>query len=131
MGAKLVASGKEFVVCLATFSLSILFIGLGGLTKLIGAQFQKESFSHYGYPIWMMYLVGATELACGGMILVKRTRFVSAIIMILITIGVVVSMARAGELTWRVFGSPAVVTMAVAGSVAWLSRPQQRRRGRD
>ena len=106
---------------IAAIFLSILFAAMGGVTKLAGAQLQRDTFAHYGYPLWMMYALGVAELCCGGMILFGRLRFAAAIMMIYITLGVVFTMARAGELSWQAIGSPAVIAMAAAGFVAWSS----------
>ena len=91
------------------------------MTKLAGAQFQRDTFEHYGYPLWMMYLVGVAEILCGGMILFSRTRFAAAVMIICITVGVVLSMARVGELGWNAIASPAVIVMVVAVFIAWAS----------
>ena len=104
--------------------LSLLFIVMGGVTKLSGAQFQRDTFAHYGYPLWAMYLIGALELALGVLILFPRFRFMAACGMVLITIGVVMSVFKIGEFGLGLLVSPPVIVMLCAGMVALLCRPR-------
>ena len=103
--------------------LSILFIGMGGITKLAGAQFQRDTFAHFGYPAWFMYVIGGIELVCGLLILSSKSRFLAASSMVTVTIGVVFSMVRVGEVGIGTLASPPVVVMVAAGFVAWRCRP--------
>ena len=41
--------------------LSIIFL-FEGVTKLLAMDFQIQFFSHWGYPLWFMYVIGLLEL---------------------------------------------------------------------
>ena len=110
-----------FIEGLLVYLLASVFIGMGAVTKLVGASFQRETFEHFGYPLWMMYFVGVLELILGVMIVFRRFRFLGAVGMILVTLGVVFSLAKAGELGLGVLLSPPVLVMAAATFVAWRS----------
>nr|WP_238188495.1 DoxX family protein [Paenibacillus sp. L3-i20] len=43
-------------------SVLALFIGLGGIIKIIRVPFQVEHWSHYSYPLWFLTVVGVLEL---------------------------------------------------------------------
>jgi uncharacterized membrane protein YphA (DoxX/SURF4 family) len=67
--------------------LAILFLLLGGL-KLVGPRFGldvSEQFS--GYPSWVCPLLGGIEIVAALILLVPRTAWVGAIVLLVVTAG--------------------------------------------
>lgn len=48
--------------------LAIGFFG-AGLTKLLGVEMQVQNFKSWGYPAWMIYPVGLSEVAIAAALL--------------------------------------------------------------
>lgn len=114
---------RKWIVFIISDILALLFICMGGITKIAGANFQKDTFEHFNYPIWFMYVVGSIELILGVMVIFQKTRFWAACGMILVTIGVVFSIVRVGELNVGVLFSPPVIVMLVSVLLAALCKP--------
>ena len=93
-----------------------------GASKLAGAPPMVEMFGKLGAGQWFRYLTGALEVIGAVGLLVPRTRFYGALLLAIIMIGAVVThLAILG-------GSPipALVLLAIVGTVAWLRRPTAR-----
>jgi hypothetical protein len=59
-----------------TFLLVIGFLG-AGITKLIGIEIQVQNFKSWGYPDWLRYPVGLSEIILAvALVLVKPRSYV-------------------------------------------------------
>ncbi len=79
---------------IASVLLASLFLLTGG-TKLLGMQ--VERFAAWGYPAWFQYLIGAGEVAAGTGFLMSGTRFPAAVAAIVVMLGAVFTLVRAGQ----------------------------------
>lgn len=75
--------------------LALLFLATG-VMKLAGMM--VEQFGAWGYPAWFQYLIGVAETAAGVGFLVKKTRFHAATAMIVVMLGAIFTVVRAGEM---------------------------------
>jgi len=96
--------------------LALLFL-FQGVTKLAGMM--VEQFGEWGYPAWFQYLIGVAETAGGVGLLVKKTRFHAAAAMIVVMLGAIFTLLRAGQM-----GQVAVpvIVFLLTASVARKSR---------
>src|SRR5258708_26765262 len=97
------------------------FLFAGG-SKLAAAPAMVEVFARIGVGQWFRYLTGALEVIGAVALLVPRTAFYGALLLALVMAGAVVPhLARLG-----CSPIPALVLLAIAGTVAWLRRPTAR-----
>ena len=75
--------------------LALLFLATG-VMKLAGMM--VEQFGAWGYPAWFQYLIGVAETAAGVGFLMKKTRFYAATGMIVVMLGAIFTVVRAGEM---------------------------------
>lgn len=100
--------------------LGLMFV-FGGASKLAGAEMQVENFARWGLPDWTRPLVGVTEIAAGALLLVPRSRFYGAVMLVATMVG--------GALTHLLSGvDPQMIVMnivlgGIAGVLAWSHRP--------
>ncbi len=96
--------------------LALLFL-FQGVTKLAGMM--VEQFGAWGYPAWFQYLIGVAETAGGVGLLMKKTRFHAATAMIVVMLGAVFTLVRAGQM-----GQAAVplIVLLLLASLARKSR---------
>lgn len=74
--------------------LALLFVATG-VMKLAGVM--VEHFGVWGYPAWFQYLIGVAETAAGVGFLMKKTRFYAAAAMIVVMLGAIFTVLRAGQ----------------------------------
>lgn len=97
------------------------FLAAGG-SKLAAAPAMVEMFAKLGAGQWFRYLTGSLEVIGAVGLLVPRAAFYGAVLLAAVMIGAVVThLAVLG-------GSPvpALVLLAIVGTVAWLRRPTAR-----
>jgi uncharacterized membrane protein YphA (DoxX/SURF4 family) len=99
--------------------LGVAFV-MSGLTKLAGQDPNPANFETWGYPSWMMYVVGAGEATFALMLFLPKTRFYGAALLILNMAGAAVTHITAGEYTMI---GPSLVLGGLAFLVAWLTLP--------
>lgn len=75
--------------------LALLFLATG-VMKLAGMT--VEQFGAWGYPAWFQYLIGVVETAAGVGFLMRRTRFYAAAAMIVVMLGAIFTVVRAGQM---------------------------------
>jgi uncharacterized membrane protein YphA (DoxX/SURF4 family) len=97
----------------------LAFLFFGG-TKLMGAEMHVQNFARWGYPGWFMYVTGAMEVLGAILILLPKTRFYGAALLIATMIGAIA--------THLVSGEPAMiplplVLLLLSAFVAWQSKP--------
>lgn len=62
-----------------------------------GPSYVVEEFTHWGYPHWLRFAVGATELASAALLVMPATRPAGALIALLVLGGVVFSLFKTRE----------------------------------
>jgi putative oxidoreductase len=90
-----------------------------GGSKLASAPPMVEMFATIGAGQWFRYLTGALEVVGAIALIVPRAAFMGALLLALVMTGAVVT-----HIT--VLGGspiPALVLLAIVGTVAWLRRP--------
>ena len=70
-------------------------------------------FEMWGYPGWFQYLIGVAETAAGIGFLVRKTRFLSAVAMIVVMLGAAFTLFRAGETGQMVVGPLVALLLCV------------------
>lgn len=108
----------------AVWTLSGLLAALylfAGVTKLAGMQMHVQQFTHWNYPMWFMYAVGAWETLGAILLLVPRTSFYAAILLAINMAGAVYTTAiRVGEARTSIVPAILFVLLVV---VACARRP--------
>lgn len=94
---------------------------LAGSSKLAGLEQHVQSFEEFGLPIWLMYVVGATEVVAGGLLMLARTRFIAAIALAGTMLGAVGSHALVGHGSEVV---PSAVLLIASLAIAYVTRQQ-------
>ncbi len=80
-----------FWVLLLAFVLPTYYFGY---TKLMVQKDKMESFTHWGYSIWFMKLLGLVEIIAGTCLLFSPTRYVGIALLAIILVGAVVTHIR-------------------------------------
>lgn len=113
-------STSEQIATNAVAGLLALAFAVFGLSKLTGAEAQIAMFEGWGYPLWFMYVVGATEILAAVLTLVPQARFHGAALIVGLMVGGAATHAAAGEV-WQL--PLPIMTGAAAGLLAVLHRP--------
>ncbi|PTL77966.1 DoxX family protein [Vitiosangium sp. GDMCC 1.1324] len=90
------SKAKKVGLWVLTVLLAFAFLGAGG-SKLAGAAPHPESFARWGYPLWFMYVTGATEVVAALLLLVPRTATLGAGLYVGTMVGAVLTHLKAGE----------------------------------
>ncbi len=84
----------EQVIPTVSVLLALVFL-MTGTMKLVGAW--SDRFEMWGYPVWFFYLVGLTETAAGVALMRRRTRLYGALAVIVVMVGALFTLLRAGD----------------------------------
>ena len=97
----------------------LAFLMAGG-TKLAGVEMHVENFLRWGYPNWFMYVTGSVELLGAVLIVIPRTRFYGAVLLLATMVGAILTHIQANKI-----GAIPVpfVLLVLAGFVGWMNRP--------
>jgi uncharacterized membrane protein YphA (DoxX/SURF4 family) len=76
--------------------LSLMFL-VPASFKLLNVSIAVEHFTTWGIPLWMMHVIGASELAGAIGLLVPRARFAAAYALFLLMIGGLLTHLTHGE----------------------------------
>jgi uncharacterized membrane protein YphA (DoxX/SURF4 family) len=109
----------KWVVTIVSVLLGAMFLFAGG-TKLAGLPMHVEHFAHWGYPSWFMYVTGFIETLSAVLVLIPKTRFYGAVLLICTMLGAIATNARANELDRL---PVPVVMLALATFTALKHRP--------
>ena len=120
-----VGGGKNVALWVVTILLAAAFAFSGG-GKLAGLPMYAKSFAAWGYPPWFQYFTGAIELGSALLLLVPRTTFYGALLLVATMIGAVLTHLTHHQAA-RV-PAPAVL-LVLAGIVAFGRRPSARASG--
>lgn len=71
---------KEIGIWTLSLILAVFFLFAGGL-KLQAGQKQVDDFTHWGYALWFLYVIGAVEVMGGIGLLVPRVAAYAALLL--------------------------------------------------
>lgn len=66
-----------------------LFMVYSSMLKLVAFPGMEESFVYWGYPGWLMYVIGVLELIISVAIYIKSTRWYGLILLLMVMSGAV------------------------------------------
>jgi putative oxidoreductase len=115
----LIMSIKKVVNWVLTILLAVSMLGASYI-KLTGTEFEKTAFVAWGYPVWFMYLTGIMELIGLILLVIPKTRFYGAVLILVVMIGAILTHLTHNEAGMVV---PAFVLAIIAGVLVWLNRP--------
>ena len=95
--------------------IALIFI-LVGAAKLTTQQLMLDQFVHFGYATWFMYLVGLIEVMFGVGLLIPRLMKWSAMGLVPITIGAVVTHIINDPVAAAI---PASALLMLLGYIVW------------
>lgn len=103
-----------------------LEFAVGGAAKFVpGETFfgppYSEKFVDWGYPAWFRFVVGAGEIVGAALLVTPRRRFLGASVLVVILVGAVLTHIVNQDPLSESVSAP--VHLALAGVVAWASRP--------
>lgn len=109
----------KWTVTVLSFVMAAFYL-FAGTTKLAGLAMHVEHFTHWGYPIWFMYVTGLVETSAAVLLLIPKTRFYGAVLIGCTMLGAVVTHLRVGEMARL---PVPIVMLALAAFVATRRRP--------
>ncbi|ACQ82341.1 DoxX family protein [Beutenbergia cavernae DSM 12333] len=101
---------------------------VGAITKFypgetfFGAPYSVK-FVEWGYPSWFRFVVGGGELVAAAMLISPRSRFLGALLLVVITAGAVVTHWVNGDPVGE--SASAHVHLVLSLLVAWVARPRR------
>jgi len=106
---------KEVGLWVLSVPVALAFIFFGG-QMLAGSPQMAMGFQHFGYPVWLMYVVGAIEVT--GAVLVVLPMFASygAMVLSVVMLGAIVSHVSMGE--YPALWMP-LIFLAASAAIAW------------
>src|SRR5262245_35346609 len=107
---------RNVVLWIVTVLVSFLFLAAGG-TKLIGNGGWTRRFEMWGYPHWMLILVGIAEVGCGLALLVPKAAPYGAYMLTGIMAGAFYTHVVSGE-TYSIL-RPILFAAALALIIRW------------
>ena len=99
--------------------LALAFLGAGG-SKLAGDAMHVANFDRWGYPSWFMYVTGLIEVVAALLILLPKTRFYGAALLVPTMIGAILTHIVGGDGLDTIIAP--LVLLALVGFVAWTER---------
>ena len=100
---------------IVTWVLSVLlaaaFIG-AGMAKLTSQPMMVAEFTTFGLPLWFMYLTGTLEIVGALLVLVPRTAFIGAGLIVCIMVGALLAHLTHGQVA--MVGAPLVLLILAA-----------------
>ena len=117
------AKTRDVILWTLSLLLAAMFL-MSGSGKLANAETSAgdwdAQFVAWGFPAWMRWIVGGTEVLAAAGILVPRVRFFAASALVGVMVGAVGTHLANGD--GVLFAIPALLGL-VAGVVAWMTRP--------
>ncbi len=117
---------KTIAVTVLSVLLGVGFIFMFGGPKLIPGSNAGtiENFANWGYPAWFVYVTGTIEVIGSLMLLMPKTRFYGAALLVATMVGAVFTHIGAGQFDMLAF--PAIL-LILSAIVAFLTLPMDLR----
>lgn len=104
--------GKNIVAWVLSVILGFVFIA-SGITKILGIEMQIKNFESWGYPLWLRFPVGITEIVIAILILTPKYRIIAVYAIFFWTITALITHLQAGQVNMiappAIFGAIAVI----------------------
>ena len=115
---------KTIAVTVLSVLLGVGFIFMFGGSKLMPGEEMIANFARWGYPAWFVTVTGAIEVLGGILLLMPKTRFYGAALLVATMVGAIFTHIGAGE--FGALGFPGVL-LVLSAIVAALSIPMELR----
>jgi len=113
------AGWRQMVLTVMIVMVPVVFFG-AGLAKAVGSPQHVDNFVRWGYPVSVMHLVGAAEMALAALLVFRRTRFWAATGLMVLLTGALITHLASVDLA--MITGPMLLLFPV-GAVAWSTRP--------
>jgi uncharacterized membrane protein YphA (DoxX/SURF4 family) len=112
-------STRKAAITILRVMLGLAFLAIAAV-KLTGSLQTPQMFANIGWGQWFRYFTGALDLIGAVLVLLPRSAFYGALIL-MCTVGFAVILTFAG----RIHDSPLapLALTVIAAAVAWLTRP--------
>ena len=77
--------------------LGVFFLAAGG-SKIVNPDAHVAKFTHWGYPLWFMYLTGGIEVVAGMALWISLVRLYGVLFLSVTMVGAAITHLRAGEM---------------------------------
>jgi uncharacterized membrane protein YphA (DoxX/SURF4 family) len=115
-------SAKRIAAWLVSALLAALFL-MAGYGKALGHPGWIESFAAWGYPAWMVRVIGLAEVAGAILLLVPRTAQYAVALLMFVMMGATYTHFAAGETSQIV---RPVLFFGLLGLIFWLRRKSRK-----
>ena len=96
----------------AITALTVVFMLFAGIVKLFPSPELIQGFGQYGYPAFLIVVVGVIELVCTLVYLLPSTRVLGAILLTAVLGGATATNVRVEQPTW--------IVPVVLGASVWV-----------
>jgi uncharacterized membrane protein YphA (DoxX/SURF4 family) len=90
-----------------------------GITKLLGVEMQIKNLESWGYPLWLRFPIGLSEIAFAISLMIPRLRLVTIYGVFVWTIVAVITHLQAGQSNMVV---PSILFSVIAGVIIFLTQ---------
>jgi uncharacterized membrane protein YphA (DoxX/SURF4 family) len=112
---------KNSIAWVLTGVLAFAFAG-SGITKLLGVEMQIKNLESWGFPLWMRFPIGLSEIAFAIALLIPKLRLITIYGVFVWTIVAVTTHLQAGQADMIV---PSLLFSAIAGVIIFLIKGKQ------
>ena len=112
---------KNSIAWVLTVLLAFAFAG-SGITKLLGVEMQIKNLESWGYPLWLRFPIGLSEIAFAIALLIPKFRLITIYGVFAWTIVAVITHLQAGQADMIV---PSLLFSVIVGIVILLTKEKQ------
>jgi uncharacterized membrane protein YphA (DoxX/SURF4 family) len=112
---------KNSIAWVLTTLLAFAFAG-SGITKLLGVEMQIKNLESWGFPLWMRFPIGLSEIAFAIAILIPKFRLITIYGVFVWTLVAVITHLQAGQADMIV---PSLLFSVIAGVIIFLTKGKQ------
>jgi uncharacterized membrane protein YphA (DoxX/SURF4 family) len=112
---------KNSIAWVLTALLAFAFAG-SGITKLLGVEMQIKNLESWGFPLWMRFPIGLSEIAFAIALLISKFRLITIYGVFVWTIVAVITHLQAGQADMIV---PSLLFSVIAGLIIFLTKRKQ------
>ena len=112
---------KNSIAWVLTVLLAFAFAG-SGITKLLGVEMQIKNLQSWGYPLWLRFPIGLSEIAFTVALLIPKFRRITIYGVFVWTLVAVITHLQAGQANMIV---PSLLFSVIAGVIILLTKEKQ------
>jgi uncharacterized membrane protein YphA (DoxX/SURF4 family) len=112
---------KNSIAWVLTALLAFAFAG-SGITKLLGVEMQIKNLESWGFPLWMRFPIGLSEIAFAIALLIPKFRLITIYGVFVWTIVAVITHLQAGQADMIV---PSLLFSVIEGLIIFLTKRKQ------